>query len=659
MKVIKLDPNSRNSGELEYNILLRCPLILQLVEYRKDEESLYLVLEYAELGTLSHNINIMKESKKFFDVDTILDWMTELFLGLFEIHDKNLMHRDIKSDNLFICKNNLLKIGDLGIARATEKNVAITVCGTFHYRAPEMFHWKEYTNKVDIWSAGVVLYELIMQRVPFEGESTEVLIKKLDDMQYDSLPEHTDKRLQKLLSYTLVYNHNDRKSAIEILKEEFMFERVNKLFQSKIIDDNDLYTKIQEKSKHNFFSHQPKIDMNSKNGSEKNVVREDSDNKLKSFVGTFKTAMKIDTMTVKTSYKPGLLSHKIDNVVLGSDIRMIAEDNNIDLMDIDEAIEKKFLINVSNPNSTELDDKGYYQLKVNENPNVDNSIIFPIEPETIKEIETDPVGLSQVCLNEIINLKKKLDNGMCDDELDIEKLKTEIFTSEEFLEFAYNIKKLKYLKFEKYNKDQKLATILNIYQTMYIHLSLKSMFINSNSSTSSGVMDMFRQVFKKDNSAGSNIVYEIGGQILSLYEMKNIVIRRNKKPLDQYFRLVYDTDPRVSFIDETDLLKLHMICLDPPTNEDDLCLNNSTIVFSEKGVRTQLAEYCKNFVNETVKKEDNIINVPIFFKNYLVDFGNTEQDLMPQLLKDHSDPSLKPSTVKRLLSTKDLTINYY
>jgi serine/threonine protein kinase/ActR/RegA family two-component response regulator len=649
MKVIKLDPNNRNSGELEYNILLKCPFILELIEYKISEENLYLVLEYAEYGTLSHCINENVNNKTKFDVDTILDWMTELLLGLFEIHDKSLIHRDIKSDNLFICKNHVLKFGDLGIAWIGKKNIAINVCDTFHYRAPEIFHWKEYGNGVDIWSAGVVLYELIMQKVPFEGYSTEI-ISKLDVMNYDPLPEDTDKRLQKLLSYTLVYNSKERLSAIEILKKDFMRERVEKLFKSKIIDDMDLYNKVMEK-----INSKPKmpriIEMN------KDITRTEGDEKIKNYYNTFKTAMKLDTTSAKTTYKAGLLSNKFDNVVNGSDIRMLVDDNDMDMSEIEDAIEKKFLVNVLASNSTELDDNGYYQIKVLENPTIDNSIIFPVEQGAIDLIVSDPVGLSALCLNQVNNLKKKLDNGMNDDEVDIEKLKIDVFSSEEFLEFAYNIKKLKYLRMDKYSKEQKLATILNIYQTMYIHLYLKNMFSAASSIAASGIINMFKQVFKKGNSQ-NNITYEIAGQSLSLYEMKHIVIRRNKKPLDQYFRLVYDSDPRVSFIDEKDLLKLHMICLDPPTSENYICLSSSIVVFSEKTVFDQLNEYCKDFINKNVVKEHNILSVPMFLKNYLADFGGNEQDLMKQLLKYHNDPTLKPTIVTRLLSTKDLTINY-
>jgi serine/threonine protein kinase len=650
LKTIKLETNNRNSSELEYNKLLRCPLILQLIEYRVSEENMYLVLEYAEFGTLSHAINQKVSQKQKFDVDTILNWMAMLLLGLFEIHEKNLMHRDIKSDNLFICKKNVLKIGDLGIARATEKNIAITVCGTFNYRAPEVFHWKEYTNKVDIWSAGVVLYELIMQKVPFEGDSTEIIKCKLDNMTYEPLPDDTDKRLIELLNCTLVYNVVERKSALDILKKDFMRERVDMLFKNNVIDDVEWCKMITERIALSF-----KIPVKISEPVKGPVSV--TDDKMKNYYNTFKTAMKIDALSVKTSYKSGLLSTAIDNVVSGADIRMLAEDNGIDITDIEEAIEKKFLLNIVKPNSLVLEDKSYYQIKINEKSNIDNSIIFSIDSDVIDIIAKDPVSLSVECLNQIISLKKKFDNGINDDEVDIEKLKTDIFSSEEFLEFAYSIRKLKYLKMEKYTKEQKLATILNIYQTMYYHLTLKNAFTGPTSSSATGVMDLFKQVFKKDSSQ-CNIIYEIAGQTLSLYEMKHIVIRRNRKPLDQYFRLVYDSDARVRFIeDDNNLLKFHMICLDPPTSEDNIILN--TIVFSDKTVYEQIDDFAKTFVNEAIKKEDSILHIPMLFKNYMTDFCDNEQDLIKHLLKLHTDPALKPMAVIRSLSTKDLTINYY
>lgn len=638
LKSVRVDPQGNYQKELSVMLSLKCPVILKLIKFKKIDDNLFLVLEYAEHGSLSHLINLNNNNKKKFDTELILDWMTELFIGLFDIHERNVMHRDIKSDNLLICKNNVLKIGDLGIARATENNKAITMCGTFHYRAPEVTHFKEYFNKVDIWSAGIVLYELIMLKVPFEGDSSEEILKKMDEMDFEPLPPCTDERLKNLLNYTLIYDPIKRLSAIDILRKEFMKSRVIRLFETKVIQDNELYSRLIEHMKRVPFSlpvPAPKKDEKS----------EDNEN-----IKIFKTAIKLDSIVLKTSFKQSMFGAKIDNVVLGSDIEMFAEDYDVHKSDIQKLIDEKLLINVSNKD-TQFDEAAYYQVKLYEEINVDNSITLPIPEKLIEEIKNNPINVSLTCLNSIIHIKNKIDEI---NDNDGENNKWNILFSDDYIDFLYSIKRLKYLRFDTYSSVQKLSTILNIYQTMLLHLQIKTS--NYQKINGTGMMDMFKQVFSKSNQA-SGIVYEIGGQKLSLYEMKNIVIRRNKKPVDQYFRLVYDTDPRVKFIDENDsmLIKLHIVCLDPD-EETDISFNPMPL--NEK-VYEQLDEYCKSFVSETVSRENELLNLPQLFKKYLVDFGGTEVELVGQVLKYHNDPNMKPTPMKKLLNSKDININYY
>jgi serine/threonine protein kinase/ActR/RegA family two-component response regulator len=642
LKTIKIDPQGNYQKELNFNMLINCPLILKLIEYKIIEDNVYLVLEYAEFGTVSHNLNLKIETKSNFEHETILNWMTELFIGLFEIHDRNVMHRDIKSDNLLICKNSLLKIGDFGIARATEYNKAITVVGTFYYRAPEITHYKEYSTKIDIWSAGVVLYELIMKRVPFEGESKEIM-RKIDSMEYDPVPDDTDPRLKNLLSSTLIYNPEERLSALQILKKDFMLERVKKLFDTGIIEDNELYSKLIDRMSHSIFSINQTI---LKNDSKPIII----DENMKNYFEYFKTALKLESNVMKTSFKPGVFSSRIYDIFNGEDIKLFAEDYKISIEEIQKLIDKKLLIAINNEDSI-FNVKNLYQIKLFDDVNIDNSIVLPIDNQSILIIEKEPIILSLLCLKQIMAIKNKVDE--IDEDSEIQT--TEILNSEEYLEFMLNIKKLKFLKFQSYTSAEKLATILNIYQTMYIHLSIKRLITSTPNRP--GLIDTFKSVFRKTENPANNIVYEIGGHKLSLYEMKHIVIRRNKKPVGEYFRLVYDNDPRISLINESDnmLLKLHIICPDP---NDDNDISFTPIKFNEK-VYDQLDTFCKTFISETIHRENEILNVPIMFKTYINDIAANEVDMIKCLLRYHSDTSLKPTYIAKMLTENSININYY
>ena len=95
----------------------------------------------------------------------------EMCLGIQYLHANRILHRDIKTINMFLAKNDTIKIGDLGVARELNQsaNMAHTVVGTPYYLSPELCEEKPYNNKSDIWSLGCVLYELCTLRHPFEA----------------------------------------------------------------------------------------------------------------------------------------------------------------------------------------------------------------------------------------------------------------------------------------------------------------------------------------------------------------------------------------------------------------------------------------------------------------------------------------------------------
>ena len=92
----------------------------------------------------------------------ILSIFVQLLLGLQHIHSKNIIHRDLKPENIMITKDNRAKILDLGCGFKLEKDRDMDNCkiGTLYYMAPELTEKKDYGTKVDVWSAGVILYEL-------------------------------------------------------------------------------------------------------------------------------------------------------------------------------------------------------------------------------------------------------------------------------------------------------------------------------------------------------------------------------------------------------------------------------------------------------------------------------------------------------------------
>jgi serine/threonine protein kinase/ActR/RegA family two-component response regulator len=657
MKTIQLNPEQKNRGEeseVKFYKNLKSPTILKLKEYKIEEHNLYIVLEYAEFGTLNEHIMKKRNENKVFDVDTILDWATELFFGLFTIHEKQLLHRDIKSENLFICENNILKIGDLGIARATETGHASTVCGTVLYMAPEVFNYQKYDAKVDIWAAGIVIYELIKLKRPFEGSNTDIIKAKIQNLEYEKVPDSLDERLKKIIKCTICSDPSVRSSALDILRLNFIAERVKKLFDTKLIDDEYLYYKVMN---NNTSFSMTSIQENPFNESKSSLPLSEEDRKnLKEFSELFKIAIKIDFLALKSEYNAGYFSTKIPNVIKGTDMDLVITDSNISESEVESLLNNHIILNVSNPKSLDYDptDNAYYQIKIFENILVHNSLIYSID---LSNRFPDPVKISLSCLLQADIIWNKFNNIEDNEQYDNNKM--EIFSSIEYLEFLLEIKMLKDLNMLKYSKPQKLAIMLNIYQTMILHLNIKSMQTDENL-LGGGLVESVKSLFKKTTS-GSEIAYYICGEKLSIYEMKNIVMRRNRKPLDAYFRLANDSDNRLNFIDEAEdmLLKLHIICLDPQVYAEDYVNDYRIIEFNELNVYEKLNEYCRMFITDTVKKDDNQLNIPYFFKDYLSDFGKTDQDLIKAVLRLHNDSTLKPTLIIKQMNNKEININYY
>jgi NIMA (never in mitosis gene a)-related kinase len=93
------------------------------------------------------------------------------------VHDRKIIHRDIKSQNVFLTKSGMAKLGDFGVARVMNntRDLAATVIGTPYYLSPEIVQSNTYDMKTDIWSLGVLLYEMCACKPPFNGENLHML----------------------------------------------------------------------------------------------------------------------------------------------------------------------------------------------------------------------------------------------------------------------------------------------------------------------------------------------------------------------------------------------------------------------------------------------------------------------------------------------------
>ncbi|XP_068441563.1 serine/threonine-protein kinase Nek3 [Clinocottus analis] len=235
--VIKEVQLPKNHSKLENSrreaILLsrmRHPNIVAFREAFEADDFLCIVMEYCSGGDLLQRIRQQKAVQ--FSVDDILRWFAQMCAAALHIHDRRVLHRDLKSKNIFLTDNGTIKLGDFGSACIlnSSKAYAHTYVGTPYYVAPEIWDNKPYNNKSDVWSLACVLYELCTLRHPFQASSWRSLILKVCRGAYPPLPNRLPYELQYLLKQMFKTNPKDRPSLHSILTSH----RVSRLLRTHL-----------------------------------------------------------------------------------------------------------------------------------------------------------------------------------------------------------------------------------------------------------------------------------------------------------------------------------------------------------------------------------------------------------------------------------------
>ncbi|GMH95100.1 hypothetical protein TrST_g1575 [Triparma strigata] len=182
--------------------------------------ALYMVLEYADSGDLYSHVLKRRTQKQYYPESTLWMMFYQLCLGLNHLHSNGVIHRDIKSLNIMMCKDGMVKIGDLGVSRQVGQETMMlqTFYGTPLYASPELCENKPYNEKTDIWSLGVVLYEIACLTPPFSGHNLIALAENIRSARYPAMPKGLySESLTRMVAMLLQRNHSKRPSIKQIL----------------------------------------------------------------------------------------------------------------------------------------------------------------------------------------------------------------------------------------------------------------------------------------------------------------------------------------------------------------------------------------------------------------------------------------------------------
>ena len=234
--------------KLEAKILSSINSIYVVRYYDSFEEKNFLniVMEYCDGGDLGKFIEEKKSKNEPINEDLIWMLFIKITLGLAAIHKIKILHRDLKTLNIFLTKDLDVKIGDLGVAKILSHSgtFAKTLIGTPYYLSPELCEEKPYNDKSDIWALGCILYELCTFKHPFNAKSQGGLILKILEGEPDPIGNNYSNDLQNIIKDIFQKKIDKRPSCKDLLKKSIIIEKAKKFGLYHMIID--LYPELKE-----------------------------------------------------------------------------------------------------------------------------------------------------------------------------------------------------------------------------------------------------------------------------------------------------------------------------------------------------------------------------------------------------------------------------
>ena len=231
-------------------LLIKCkhPNIVNLKQFFKKRNnnkiSINIVTEYANDGDLCLKL----KKKEYYDEETLLFWLMQACFGLSYLHKKPILHRDIKPQNIFLNKNGLIKIGDLGFSKfiQNEKDELTrkqTRLGTWKYMSPEMKEKKQYTSKTDIYSLGITFKDFIKDGTNY-SDSFNNLINSMIEIEPSKRPSADE-----ILNNPLIKDKMKRFLEVHNFENSLAYKIFEKIKDKKVKDEDSFFKLVKNERK--------------------------------------------------------------------------------------------------------------------------------------------------------------------------------------------------------------------------------------------------------------------------------------------------------------------------------------------------------------------------------------------------------------------------
>ncbi len=212
--------------------------ITMYIESFVENSKLYIVMEHADGGDISGAIQRRKQSGDRWPEAEVMRIFVQICLALKHVHDQNILHRDLKAQNIFLTSKGVVKLGDFGIAKVLDasEDQARTQIGTPYYLSPEICESQPYGRSSDVWSLGVVLFELLALELPFQANSLPALVHKIcsSEPNYGKIEYYYNQSLIDLTKSMLNKKPDARPTLKIIVKSSYFQSHISKLLSYTI-----------------------------------------------------------------------------------------------------------------------------------------------------------------------------------------------------------------------------------------------------------------------------------------------------------------------------------------------------------------------------------------------------------------------------------------